>query len=97
MHDLIVHGKHEHAVEMMLKRSLELLSRLAIYVPRYALPGRVLLRLEAWHSEDGNAVRRQRTQDVGNESMLVALRDMFQYVEGVGGIELTGTDPDNMS
>ena len=57
MHDLVVHGEHEHMREELEQSDLQILSRLAIDVTFAAPFGSVQLRLETRRTEDTHTIR----------------------------------------
>jgi len=59
VNNLVVHGENEHGMKVTLERALEGIARLAIHVTCLALRGRMALRFQRWHTEDGNACRCQ--------------------------------------
>ena len=87
MHHLVVHRKNEDVVKETGHEQLQPGSVLAVDMSFLADLRRIGLRLNGGRADDTDAVRRQRSSDVANETILVRGRDMFQYIDGINAVK----------
>ena len=81
MDDLVVHGKHEHMLEILLKQSLELGAGLAIDMAGLARRRGIGLRFERRRADHEQAVFGERLAQIGQIGVLVHRRDVLDDVE----------------